>query len=131
MKEQQKIEKIVKKTVCDFDAQKDMTRSFDDLGLDSLDKFGLVAEVEYDCQVSMPSRLAEKVNTVADIFVAVENLKRVKKANDTWVPCTYNGARQCYYMSDVPNTARRRATCGPDVSFCSRFACQLYDGKQR
>ena len=131
MKDKQKIEIIAEKIIGDFDPQKDMSKSFDDLGLDSLEKFGLVAEVEDACQVSVPSRLEEKVNNVADLVVSVENLKRVKKANDTWVPCTYNGACQCYYMFDVPNTARRRATCGPDVSFCSRIACQLYDGKQR
>lgn len=131
MKDQQKIEIIAKNIIGDFDAQKDMSKDLFDLGLDSLDKFGLVAGVEDACRVSVPRRLEEKVNTVADLVVAVENLKRVKKANDTWVPCTYNGSRQCYYMSDVPDTTKRRATCGPDVSFCRRIACQLYDGKQR
>lgn len=130
MNEIKKIESIAKRVISDFNHEKDMNRSFDDLGLDSLDKFSLIANVEDACHVSMTAKLEARVNSVADIVVSVENLKRVKKAKDTWVPCTYNGALQCRYMSDVPDTAKRRATIGPEVNFCEQIACNLY-GKQR
>ena len=130
MNENKKIESIAKRVISDFNPEKDMKRSFDDLGLDSLDKFGLIADVEDACHVSMTAKLEAQVNSVADVVVSVENLKRVKKAKDTWVPCTYNGALQCRYMSDVPDTAKRRATIGPEVNFCEQIACHLY-GKQR
>lgn len=130
MNEKKKIESIAKRVIGGFDPDKDMGQSFDNLGLDSLDKFSLIADVEDACHVSMPVKLEERVNSVADIVVSVENLKRVKMARDTWVPCTYNGALQCGYMSDVPDTARWRATVGPDVSFCEQIACRLH-GKQR
>ncbi len=130
MDEKQKILSIAKHVIHDFQPEVDMRQSFDILGVDSLDRFGLIADVEDACHVSMPVQLEDRVNSVADIVVSVENLKRVKKARDTWVPCTFNGAQQCYYMSDVPDTAKRRSSIGPEVTFCEQIACNLY-GKQR
>ena len=108
-----------------------MTRSLYDLGLDSLDKFGLVANVEDACNVLMPARLIERIDTVEGIVVSVENLKRVKKINDTWVPCALNADNRCAYMSEVPNNAVLRSTIAPRLDFCKTIACHLYAGKQK
>ncbi|MBQ7289651.1 MAG: acyl carrier protein [Alphaproteobacteria bacterium] len=130
MDAKKKVLSVAGHVIHDFHPDADVQQSFENLGLDSLDRFGLIADVEHECNVSMPAKLVDKINSVGDIVVAVENLKRVKKTRDTWVPCTFNCALQCAYMSNVPDTAKYRATIGPEVNFCERIACNLY-GKQR
>jgi acyl carrier protein len=125
------VETVAKKTIYGFDVKSYMTRSLYDLGLDSLDKFGLVANVEDACNVLMPARLIERIDTVEGIVVSVENLKRVKKINDTWVPCALNADSRCAYMSEVPDNAVCRSTIAPRLDFCKTIACHLYAGKQK
>lgn len=117
---------VAKRVIPDFVSEKDMEQSLYNLGLDSLGKLSMLMDVEIKCRISFPPMLAEKVNTVGDIVVAVENLKAVKKRNDTWVPCAFSSFQQCGFMSEVSGNTAFRSTISPDSRLCERVACRLY-----
>lgn len=126
----QKVEMVAKHVIDGFDPKNDMNRSLYDLGLDSLDKLGFLMDVETECHVSMPERLIERLDTVEGVALSVENLKRVKKVHDTWVPCVLNASHKCGFMSDVL-APERCSSISPNADFCKAIACSLYAGKQR
>ena len=126
-----KIELVATGVIDGFEPKNDMNRNFNDLGMDSLDVFGFVADVEEECSVSVPARLFDRIKNVGDVIMGVENLKKVKKTNSTWVPCRLNNTRQCGFMSNEAENARLRSDISPDANFCQRIACYLYAGKQK
>lgn len=126
-----KVELVATNVIDGFDPKNDMCRNFDDFGMDSLDRFGFVADVEDVCGVSVPRRLEGKLKSVSDVVVSVEILKLVKKAKDTWIPCALNKNQQCCYMSDARNDSMWRSSISPNVDFCKAIACDLYCGRQR
>ena len=126
-----KVELVAANVIDGFDPKNDMCRSLYDLGLDSLDKLGFLMDVETECHVSMPERLIERLDTVEGVVLSVENLKRVKKVHDTWVPCALNASRKCGFMSSDVFAPERRSSISPNADFCKAIACDLYCGRQR
>lgn len=126
------IELVATKVIFGFDPKKHMNRNlFDDFGMDSLDQLELIARVEDACLISIPVQLNGKLKSVSDLVVVVENFKKVKKTNSTWVPCRLNNTRQCRFMSNEAENARLRSDISPNTDFCNVMACSLYRGECR
>ena len=131
MDTKKKIELVATGVIDGFDPKNDMNRNFNDLGMDSLGWIGFVVDVEEVCGVLVPRRLEGKLKSVSDVVVSVENLQRVKKVKDAWVPCALNKTRQCCFMSDARNDSMWRSSISPNIDFCKAIACELYCGRQR
>jgi hypothetical protein len=83
--------------------------------------FDFLLEVKKECDVFIPKYVQGKLRSVSDVVVAVENLKRVKVVEDAWVPCAWDGTRQCWFMSNGRKTLR--SNISPNTDFCNAVSC--------
>lgn len=123
METKRAIEAIAKRYIDGFDPKQDMKRDFVDLGVDSIDRFGFIADVEDVCDVTILGRLRDKLRSVYLVDIAVRNLKRVKKGKNTWVPCALDKERRCRYVSKAPDDSKYRSSVSPEFDFCQAVAC--------
>ena len=73
--EKQKIKEILANQLyfTDVEEMTDDTDLRDEMGMDSLDAIELLMEFEKQFNIQIPDNEAEKVKTVSDIFICIEN----------------------------------------------------------
>ena len=130
MSDREKIQKIAKEVIKGFDVEKDMRTKLWALGLDSLDKFALMADIESECNVLIPSILEDKISCLDDMVLVVENLKRTTKVKGMFVPCAVNKGERCSLLSRG-NVFVGHSDVAPETRFCRAFACRKFVSKQR
>lgn len=78
-------------------------------------------EVIKECGVVVPGRWKGRLRSVSDVVVVVEHLKRVKVVEDAWIPCAWDGTKQCWIMSNGRKTLR--SNISPNKDFCNVMSC--------
>ena len=119
------IELIAIKKIPGFDPKKHMNSYYYYPGysvLASLTFWHFLMEVQRECDVFIPKYLMEeRLRRVSDVVAVVENLKRVKVVEGAWVPCAWDGTRQCWFMSNGRKTLR--SNISPNTDFCNAVSC--------